>query len=86
MNAFVCCFCFSSETALKIVIHRSSTAQDIAHRLTWSPHVPLPAGEEEEDPDICNLVLTHGTDVSQCITPILPLPNLPPLKISMLFS
>lgn len=51
-----------ADAALKIVIQRSSTVQNVAHRLTWSPHVPLPE-EEEEEQEICNIALTHGTDI-----------------------
>lgn len=49
--------------ALKIIIQRSSTADNLEHRLMWSPHVPLP-DEEEDEQEICNIVLTHGSDVS----------------------
>ena len=49
--------------ALKIIIQRSSTADNLEHRLMWSPHVPLP-DEDEDEQEICNIVLTHGSDVS----------------------
>ena len=31
------------------------------HRLVWSPYVPQ---EDEEEQDTCNIVVTHGNDVS----------------------
>jgi hypothetical protein len=59
----VCLIFFSSDTAPKIIVQRSSTVQNIPHRLIWSPHVPLPE-EEEEEQEICFIVLSHGADVS----------------------
>lgn len=56
-------FFFFREQALKIVLLRSSAPDNVPHRLIWSPHIPLPE-EEEEEQEICTIVLTHGTDVS----------------------
>lgn len=56
-------FFFNHRETLKIIIQRSSVPDDIEHRLTWSPHVPSP-DEEEDEQEICNIVLTHGSDVS----------------------
>ena len=58
------------DTALKIIIQRSSTPDGTDHRLVWSPHVPLPEGEEDEE-EVCNIVLTHGCNVSPVISSLL---------------
>ena len=55
--------CFCRDSALKLAVRHSSTPVSSDHRLVWSPHVPLPDDDEEEQ-EICNLVVTHGTDVS----------------------
>lgn len=46
-----------------VQINRSSSPDNLEHRLVWSPHV-LPPDEEEEEQEICNIVLSHGSDVS----------------------
>ena len=46
-----------------IVIRRSSTPETCEHRLIWSPHVSSQE-EDEEEQDICNIVITHGNIVS----------------------
>ena len=33
------------------------------HRLVWNPHVPTQEDDDEEQ-EICNIVLTHGKNVS----------------------
>ena len=47
----------------KLKINHSPTPDNLEHRLIWSPHVPS-SDEDEEDQDICNIVLTHGNNVS----------------------
>ena len=60
----------SRDAALKITVHRSSAPVEVRHRLVWSPHVPL-SEEEEEDQEVCNIMVTHGSDVSISIYEIL---------------
>lgn len=59
-RVFMCAL--SCRDCLKVIIQRSSAPDAVEHRLMWSPHVPSPAEEEEQE--ICNIVLSHGNDVS----------------------
>ena len=68
-TAYICAFldtlCFSSD-ALKVEIHRSSVVDSLQHRLVWSPYVPQE--EEDDEPDSCCMVVTHGSDVRGACT------------------
>ena len=48
---------------LKVVLQRSSVPEFCEHRLVWSPHVLSSQEEEEEEPEICHLVVTNGCEV-----------------------
>ena len=47
-------------------MQRSPTQDGVEHRLIWSPHVSASDDDDEEEQEICNIVLTHGSDVSAC--------------------
>ncbi len=50
---------------MKITVQRGSTVIAGEHRLVWSPHIQ--SDEDEEEQDICNLVITHANCVRKLV-------------------
>ena len=49
--------------AMKVTVQQGSVVLPGEHRLMWSPHV-MSDEEEDDEQDICNIVITHGNYVS----------------------